>query len=244
MTYKAAIVEDNPVDAEVLQDYLHKYFPEILIAASTVSVGEIKKLLAEHTPQIVFMDIELADGKSIEVLDSLNTENIQLIFITSHNVFAIDAIRANAVDYIVKPVDAVLLKKAVLKAFQRIEQSRMAKSNPNIPVKKISVPTADGLTFIDIEKIVRVEAERNYAMVIMDNAKPLLVSRTLLHFEKELPANLFMRIHDSCVVNRQYITEFIKSKTGKIKMTDGFVCNISEGKKDSFLNWMQSDGKF
>ncbi len=244
MTYTAIIVEDNPVDAEVLRDYLHKYFPEITIAASTDSVTEIKKLLLQHSPQIAFMDIELANGKSIEVLDSLNTENIQLIFITSHNVFAIDAIRANAVDYIVKPVDAVLLKKAVLKAFGRIEQGRMVKLNEGSTIQKISVPTANGLTFINVEKIIRIEADRSYATIITTDAKPLFVTRTLLHFENELSANLFMRVHDSYLVNRLFIAEFIKGKTGSIKMTDGFETNLSIGKKESFLHWMQDDTTF
>ena len=243
MNYTAIIVEDNPVDAEVLRDYLHKYFPEITIAASTDSVTEIKKLLLQHSPQIAFMDIELANGKSIEVLDSLNTENIQLIFITSHHVFAIDAIRANAVDYIVKPVDAVLLKKAVLKAFQRIEQSYTAKLTANGSTYKISIPTADGLTFIDVESLVRLEADGNYTKIVLIDSKIHLVARTLLHFENQLPANLFMRVHDSCIVNRKFIAEFIKSKTGKIKMTDGFISNISAGKKESFLHWMQGEGK-
>lgn len=241
MTYNAIIVEDNPVDAEVLRDYLHKYFPEITIAGSTDSVTEIKKLLLQHSPQIAFMDIELANGKSIEVLDSFNTENIQLIFITSHHVFAIDAIRANAVDYIVKPVDAVLLKKAVMKAFQRIEQSQVAKLTANGSTYKISIPTAEGLTFIDVESLVRLEADGNYTKIVLIDSKVHLVTRTLLHFESRLPANLFMRVHDSCIVNRKFITEFIKGKSGSIKMKDSFVCNISKGKKEDFLQWMQGN---
>lgn len=241
MIYKAIIAEDNPVDAEVLQDYLNKYFPEIIIAAHVVSVAEIKKTVLQHAPQIVFMDVELCDGKSVEVLDSLNTENIQLIFITSHDVFAIDAIRANAVDYIVKPVDAILLKKAVFKALQRIEKNSLQPSGTSETTQKISVPTSEGFVFMDAEKIIRVEAKGSYSTIITTDAKPLLVSRTLLHFEKELPAALFMRIHDSCVVNRQYITEFLRSKTGKIKMSDGFVSNISEGKKENFFKWMQGN---
>ncbi len=237
MTYKAIIVEDNPVDAEILTDYLHKYFPEITIAASTASAAEIKKLVSLHIPQIVFMDIQLADGKSIEMLDSFNTENIQLIFITSHDVFAIDAIRANAVDYIVKPVDAVLLKKAVLKAFQRIEERRTNKTG--VLVHKISIPTADGLTYIAIEKIMRVEADGNYTKIVLEDGKTHLVSRLLAHFEKELPANLFMRVHNSYLVNRNFITDFIKTKTGAIKMTDGFTCQITAGQKEQVLNWME-----
>lgn len=238
MTYKAIIAEDNPVDAEVLQDYLNKYFPEITIAARVVSVAEIKKAVLQHVPQIVFMDVELCDGKSVEVLDSLNTENMQLIFITSHDVFAIDAIRANAVDYIVKPVDAILLKKAVFKALQHIEKNNLLPSGTSETGQKISVPTSEGFVFMDAEKIMRVEAKGSYSTIITTDAKPLLVSRTLLHFENELPTGLFMRIHDSCVVNRHFIAEYIKGKHGKIKMNDGFVCNVSDNKRESFLHWM------
>lgn len=243
VNYTALIVEDNPVDAELLQDYLHKYFPEITVAASTASVRGIKALVNQHLPQMVFMDIELVDGQSLEVLDSLNTEEIQLIFITSHNVFAIDAIRANAVDYIVKPVDAAVLKKAVLKAFHRLEIINAAKQNTTTATKKIPIPTADGLVFIDIENIIRIEASGAYAHFILHNAKPLLVSRNLGSFEKELPHHLFMRIHDSCIVNRIFITEYIRHKNGGVKMADGTLCKLSPNKKDSFLSWMQADNR-
>ncbi len=237
MTYTAIIVEDNPVDAEILSDYLNKYFPEIIIVAAATSVAATKKMILQHSPQIVFMDIELTDGKSIEILDSFNTENVQLIFTTSHDVFAIDAIRANAVDYIIKPIDAVLLKKAVLKAFQRIEERHTNKTG--VLVHKISIPTADGLTYIAIEKILRIEADGNYAKIVLEDGKTHFVTRPLAHFEKELPANLFMRVHNSYLVNRNFITDFIKTKTGSIKMQDGFICQITAGQKEQVLNWME-----
>ena len=240
MIYSALIIEDNPVDAEVLRDYLHKYFPEINIVATGNSVRQIKQLLQDHAPQLVFMDIELTDGKSIELLDCLNTETIQLIFITSYDVFAIDAIRANAVDYIVKPVDAVVLKKAVAKALQRIEQKLYSPVAIVAPVQKISVPTTNGLAFIEVEKIIRAEANGSYTNLVLVGDTPLLVSRTLGLFEKTLPAHLFMRVHDTCVVNRNFIAGYTKSKTGSIKMNDGFVTNISAGKKDIFLKWMET----
>lgn len=239
VNYTAVVIEDNPVDAEVLQDYLQKYFPEIQVAATGSSVSSIKPLVEMHQPQLVFMDIELRDGKSLEVLDCLNTESFQLIFLTSHNVFAIDAIRANAVDYIVKPVDAVLLKKAVLKAQQRLKQFSENKGVAALSSRKISVPVANGLVFVDSDKVIRVEAQGSYTLLYTTHAKPMLVSRPLIYFERELPADAFMRVHDSFVVNRAFITSFVKGKTGSIVMSDGFTCNISAGKKQAFLEWMQ-----
>lgn len=238
MNYTAIIVEDNPVDAEILHDYLQKYFPEITIAAFTDSVSSIKTLVNQQSPQIVFMDIELVDGTSLDVLDSLNTEEVQLIFITSHNAFAIDAIRANAVDYIVKPVDATLLKKALQKAFGRIEINNAAKQTARGRVKKIAVPSANGLMLIEIEKIISLEAEGAYTNFILDNAKPFLASRTMGSFERELPSNMFMRIHDSCIVNRNFINGYLNS--GILKMTDDTEYKVSVRKKTSFLRWLNS----
>lgn len=238
MRYNAVIIEDNPVDAEVLHDYLHKYFPEIHIAATGKSVSSIKPLIEEHHPHIVFMDIDLPDGRSLEILDCLNTETFQLIFLTSYNIFAIDAIRANAVDYIVKPVDAVLLKKAVLKAIQRIQKTAEFKTDKTSTSRKVSVPVTNGIVFIDSEKIIRAEAAGSYTRLITTDAKPMLVSKPLIYFERELPKEDFMRVHDSFVVNRHFVASYIKGKTGSVVMTDGFVCNISTGKKQPFLDWM------
>ncbi|MCW5907477.1 MAG: response regulator transcription factor [Chitinophagales bacterium] len=238
MNYTAVVIEDNPVDAEVLHDYLHKYFPEIQIAATGQTVSSIKPLIEEHRPQIVFMDIDLPDGRSLEILDCLHTEAFQLIFLTSYNIFAIDAIRANAVDYIVKPVDAVLLKKAVLKALQRIQQSAESKADVATASRKISVPVANGIVFIDSAKIIRAEADGSYTLLITTDAKPMLVSKPLVHFERELPKEDFMRVHDSFVVNRHFVASYVKGKTGSVVMTDGFICNLSAGKKQPFLDWM------
>ena len=239
MTYTAVIVEDNPIDAEILQDYLLKYFPEITIAAITDSVRQVKQLLLQHQPQLVFMDIELTDGKSLELQGSFDTTDMQLIFITSHSVFAIDAIRANAVDYIVKPIDSTVLKRAVVKAFGRIEQNRVTKANAIHKTNRITVPTADGASFIDVEKIVRVEADGSYAKVVLADGKTIFVTRRLGQFEDELPANLFMRVHKSYLINRLFITDFIKSKTGSIKMTDGFTCPLGVGQKEDIILWVE-----
>lgn len=236
MNYKAVITEDNPVDAELLEDYLRKYFPEITIAAKATSLTQAKKIVLEQTPDILFMDVELTDGKSVELLDSLNTDNIQLIFITSYDVFAIDAIRANAVDYIVKPVDAILLKKAVMKAIERITKSKGNATGSNH--SKIVLPTSEGYSFLDTDTIIRAEANGNYTLLVTASGRQELVSKTLLYFERELPTAKFMRVHDSCVVNKQYIEEYIKGKRAKIKLTDGFICNISDSKRDAFLQWM------
>lgn len=236
MNYKAVITEDNPVDAEVLEDYLRKYFPEITIAARATSLTQAKKMVVEQAPDILFMDVELTDGKSVELLDSLNSDNIQLIFITSYDVFAIDAIRANAVDYIVKPVDDILLKKAVMKAIERIEKNK--RQTVAADRSKINLPTAEGYMFLDTATIIRAEANGNYTLIVTNVGKQVLASKTLLYFERELPEANFMRVHDSCVVNRHFISEYIKGKRGKIKLTDGFICNISDSRRDTFLQWM------
>lgn len=238
MRYIAVVIEDNPVDAEVLHDYLHKYFPEIQIAAIGQTVSNIKPLIEEHQPHIVFMDIDLPDGRSLEILDCLNTETFQLIFLTSYNIFAIDAIRANAVDYIVKPVDAVLLKKAVLKALQRIQKTTEPKTDKTGTSRKISVPVTNGIVFLDSKKIMRAEAAGSYTRLIITDAKPMLVSKPLAYFERELPKEDFMRVHDSFIINRNFVHSYVKGKTGSMVMADGFSCNISTGKKQSFLNWM------
>ncbi len=235
MSYTAVVIEDNPVDAEVLHDYLQKYFPEIQIVACGQTVSSIRPLIEQHQPHLVFMDIDLPDGRSLEVLDCLNTESFQLIFLTSHNIFAIEAIRANALDYIVKPIDSVLLKKAVLKAIQRIKQKGDMVHNAH----KISVPVANGIVFIDSQKIMRGEASGSYTRLVTSDAKTILVTRPLVFFEEELPSEDFMRIHDSFIINRTFVSSFIKSKNGSVIMTDGFTCNIGAGKKLPFLDWMQ-----
>jgi two-component system LytT family response regulator len=239
MSYTAVVIEDNPVDAEVLHDYLQKYFPEIQIVACGQTVSSIRPLIAQHRPHLVFMDIDLPDGSSLEVLDCLNTESFQLIFLTSHNIFAIEAIRANALDYIVKPIDAVLLKKAVIKAIQRIKQQLEQKGNIVNKPHKISVPVANGIVFIDSHKIMRGEASGSYTRLVTSDAKTILVTRPLVFFEEELPSEDFMRIHDSFIINRNFVSSFIKSKNGSVIMTDGFTCNIGAGKKMPFLDWMQ-----
>ena len=244
MTYTTLIAEDNPVHAEILEQYLHKYFPEIQIAGCAQRVSELKKLMTQHQPHIAFLDVELSDGRSIDLLNSFDTTQTHIIFVTAHLTFAVDALHANAVDYIIKPVTAASLKKAVGRAIERIALQRAAQAKAVVMELKISIPMDNAYMFIEVAKIMRVEAAGNYTNLILADGTVYLVTRNLLHFEKELPSYLFMRMHDSYLVNRKFVCGLNNTRNGKIIMTDGFSCGITEGLKQKVINFVQGKNLF
>jgi two-component system LytT family response regulator len=102
-------------------------------------------------------------------------------------------------------------------------------------LKKIGLPTAEGLVFEEIENIIHLQAESNYTLVFIRNKKKMTITKSLKEFEDILPANTFCRLHHSHIVNLNYITKYYKGRGGYVELSDGTTVEVSTRKKDDFL---------
>jgi two-component system LytT family response regulator len=198
--------------------------------------------IKKNNPDLVFLDVEMPWMNGFEMLEVLGEVNFAIIFTTAHDEFAARAFRLSAVDYLLKPIDANDLKEAVRKAEQKLQQPgnqhiENLLRNIKIPSKqqKVALPYKEGYEFVEVAHIIYCQAEGAYTKVFLDNRKYILVSKTLGDIEELLPQDMFQRIHHSTVVNLGFITHFVRSDGGYLKLQTGEQLPVSKSKKEGLM---------
>jgi two-component system LytT family response regulator len=241
---KAVLVDDEPNNLETLNQLLLKYCPQVTITGTADSVTKAREVIVASKPDLVFLDIEMPYGNAFELLNSLPSVEFEIIFVTAFGNYAIEAIKFSALDYLLKPVNIKELQASVQKAAQRIQFKNISQKLDNLffnlntskpSLQKIALPTLDGLIFVNIKDLVWLEARGSYTCVYLSSQQRIMVSRTLKEFEDVLPEDHFSRIHQSYVINHNFIRKYNRGRGGTIEMEDGTVIEVSMRKKDEFL---------
>lgn len=246
------IVEDDPIASDLLLSVLQKCTFSTKVVSICRTLADAKTAITEFQPQILLLDIELPDGNGIELLDLLDTNgSCEVIFTTSHDAYAIEAFRKNAVDYILKPVTVSALEDALQKVHQRmllIErlalldslQEKLKETNVK-PNEKFVVQTADGMQILKADEIVRVESYGNYTQFFLTSNRKFVSSKTLALFEFKLTESGFLRIHRSYMINAKFIAKIIsdKNKSYLVEMQDGSKLEISRRRQKYFLEFFK-----
>lgn len=246
----AVIIEDEPIFQEILKKAIIQTGLNIKIDGICNSKREAKKVLPNVQPQLVFLDVELTDGKGVDLLNELESTDFEIIFTTSHDKYAINAIKNNAADYLLKPIKEKELKKAIEKVAKRLEEKETLKQASKLQgyldkVKseqqqdaKLMVPTKEGMIFLRVNEIVRLQSESNYTLFFLIGNKKILVAKTLKNFEEKLLAYNFLRVHQSHLVNLAHMKE-IDHGDNFVLMADGSKVEISKRKKKEFMDSLE-----
>lgn len=248
---KALLVDDEVKNLTSLEFLLHHDCQGIEVVFKASSAKQARDWLKSHHADVIFLDITMPGEDGFQFLTSLGPNTIKVIFVTAHNEFALLAIKASAIDYILKPVDIDELQKAVNKIklsfdnplateqHQLLIQHLLDSVNKESPIKKIAVPQLGSIRFIDLAEIVSLQADSNYTIIHLKDMQKLVISKTLKDFEDLLDEHQFARIHKSYIVNLNYIREYSTSDGGVVKMTDGNQWSISRRQLDIFLEKMK-----
>jgi len=198
---KIFIVEDEDHSRKTLINFLTKYVDNIEIIGSSTLVSESIKLIVELKPDLIFLDIDLPDGNGFEVLEGISEPVPKVIFVTAYNQYAVKAFQVSAIDYLLKPIDPLLLKKAVKKAVDdpiNLENKNhletLALNSTTEGIKKLALPTQNGIQLVKVEDVIRVEADGNYSLIFIKNQKPIMISKSLKTVGDWLEGLRFYRI--------------------------------------------------
>jgi two-component system LytT family response regulator len=240
---KAILVDDELNSLQNLQFKIREYCPAIKIVAQTQNPEEAIRLIQLHKPDVLFLDIEMPRMSGFKMLEQIAEVDFEVIFITAYNHYAINAIRISAFDYLVKPVAIEDLQQTVerlatfsiKKTRERANLLKQNLANPKSQDDHIAIPTNDGLEFIQIKQIIRIESSSNYSKLILQNGQHLLVTRQLKDFEELLQDYRFYRVHHSHLVNLNFIAKYIRGDGGQIAMRNGDMIDVSRRKKEVFL---------
>ncbi len=233
----AIIVDDELHGRENLRVLLENYCPGIIVKGLASSVTEAITLVSEHRPEVVFLDINMPVLDGFDFLESFPKREFLTVFVTAHQEFGINAVKAGAADYLLKPIDIRELKLTVRKLLGASEKSTV---EPQLAAKaKIMIPETHGFTVTNVEDIIRIEAEGSYSMVFTRDGKKSLVSRTLSDFEESLPTGMFCRVHRSSLINLDLVSEYSVIDGGTVTMVDGTKIDVSRRKTNDFLTMIR-----
>lgn len=212
---KTIIVDDEENARKSLISLLNKYSEIEITDIATNGDDAISKII-EHSPDIVFLDIKMPSKNGFEVLDflkNIGVNSFSVIILTAYEEFAIKAIKYNAFDYLLKPVDPEELHTTILKVKSKIINQKNYFTYKGInydPYQKIKAITLSGYEYLDINDIVYVEGDGNYTVVIMSDGEEHTICKTLKDISLEINRPNFIRVHKSFLINKRFLIYYNK----------------------------------
>lgn len=240
---RCVIVEDEEMARGVLKSLLAQYCQDVMVCAEADDVNSGRMIIEAYRPDLVFLDIEMPGGGGFKLLNSMKNHDFEVIFTTAYEQFAIKAIRHDALDYLLKPIDPKELVAAVEKVKETKYKKSLEKQYDNIlknldpeqlVVRKISLSTTDKIHLIDVDDIIRCESDNYYTIIFFRDNTSLMVSKTLKEIEQKLEEFDFVRTHKSHLVNIRCIKNFIKDEM-MVVLTNDVKIPVSKRKKEKIM---------
>lgn len=235
-----------PQALQVLQADLAEHCPDVQVIGTAHSVVEAAKQLRQMTPDLLFLDILLGDGTGFDLLEIFPQLQSRIIFVTASDEYAVRAFRFAAVDYLLKPVEPLQLRAAVDRARTRLappaeslDLLRETIRRPEALPSRISLHTQERIAVVDIDQIIRCEADGNNTWFVLASGERIFVTRTLKQFEQLLSQHRFMRVHQSHLLNQAFIREYVKKDGGYLKLKNGEIVPVSLRKKAEVVDWLE-----
>ncbi len=246
---KAIIVDDELHAQSAIETILRSQFSEIEIVGKAENVKSAVELIKKEDPELLFLDIDLPDGKGFDILKQLDNKAFKVIFITAYQEYAIQAIKFSAFDYILKPLNPMELIDTVKNALSECNKEQFKLkldaflnnfNNTTSGIKKIVLKTSDKIHILDVKDIIRCESENTYTTFYTNTGNKIVVSKPIKKYEEMLCPLGFMRTHQSHLINLNYISYFDKQLGGAIVMTDNSNIPVSVQKRVLLMEYLDS----
>lgn len=239
---KVVVIEDELRTRQAIINIIENECPELVVAGSGSNVESGVSAINTHRPDILLIDVELSDGTAFDILRNINNHSSQIIFVTAHEEYALQAIKFSAFDYILKPFTTTELRNAVLnakeEALKKVSDSSLQTLLSNIDNKedkKIVLKSTDDIHLIHIHDIIRCEADSSYTHFFLTDGSEITISNNLKEYDELLSEYNFFRVHHSHLVNLNKIVKFRKGNTGHLLMSDGSEVPVSSRKKERLI---------
>lgn len=238
MILKAVLIDDERDALFALRKLLEEFCEGVEVCGEATGALAGLKLIRQFDPHVVFLDVEMPGGNGFDLLDTLKQQPVNVVFTTAYEQYAINALRAGAVDYLLKPIDIGELRDAVKRVRARIEREGALLKSPTEEYK-IKISQQGGTFFVPCNDVLYVEGEGRYSTIYLADGRKYLVSKNLKEFEDELLRHRFFRIHKSFLVNCRYVTRITHSDGGFVELSNGKQIEISRRRKMEFQEFMK-----
>jgi two-component system LytT family response regulator len=244
---KVLIIDDEKRTRDLIAKMIETFGFDLTVISEGETMDTAIQAIQNHQPDILFIDIQMPDGTGFDVLKQVEDISFEVIFITAHEEFAIQAIKFSALDYLLKPVDPLELKEAVEKAIKAVNIKKIdsqidALQNNILPhqKKRLVLKTHESVFIVELHDIIRCEADKNYTSFFINGGKKIIVSKTLKDYETLLVGHNFMRIQQSHLINIDFIERYDKANGGFVIMKDGSEVPLSSAKREAFFNILEN----
>lgn len=244
---KAIVIDDESFARQNIISILSLEFPDLEVVAEADTVVKALSSILKYKPDLIFLDIDLLDGSGFDVLNQIEKIDFKTIFVTAHQEYAIKAIKFSALDYILKPISSYELVSAVNRVVELGDknseeqyESFLNQLNTTNQDKKIVLKTSEAIHVVDVNDIVRCEADNNYTLFYISDGEKIMVSKGLKEYDDLLSEYGFFRVHQSHLINLNCMAKFDKKDGGYVVLNDHSRVPVSQRRKQKLLDYFDS----
>lgn len=205
----------------------------VLAASTDAALGV--ELIKTLSPQLLFLDVEIPGFNGLQLLSQFPQRDFSVVFTTAHDRYALEALKTEAVDYLLKPISLQELTIAIEKAEKLATLRQQAQGKTAQHTHKILLPAAKGSLLVDTKEILHIESDNNYSNVYFVQRPRIVVARTLKTFDDQLSAKGFFRIHQSHLINLAHLQSYQSGEPGHAVLRDGTRLEIARRRRVLFL---------
>src|SRR5690606_7496656 len=243
---KVAILDDETHCVESMVLYINRLFPELNVVYKSTKPIEAVEVLKRIEVDLLFLDVEMPLMDGFEFLEQFDTLNCDVVFTTAYSQYAIKAFRAQAINYLLKPIDEEELKEAII---QCVHRKNLANSSclevdfllsqlkqDDVMKHKIALPTVDGFEFINASDVIYCNSQSNYTTLFLLSGETMVIAKTLKEVEKSFEKFSFLRVHQSYLINPNHIKKYSRNDGGFLIMSNDQRIPISQSKRSTVVN--------
>jgi two-component system LytT family response regulator len=253
-TVRTILVDDEPRGLNSMQKLLQMNCPDVTIVGTSTNVDDALEKINQLRPDLVFLDIAMPVKNGFDLLKELHNPQFEVIFVTAHNNFMIEAFHFSAVDYLLKPVEDDLLIDAVKRARKRIIEKSGSRNIETLlhnmqqrqtpQNMKLCIPSLKGFQVVELSDILYAEAAGNYTNFYFTALPFICTSKPIHEYEELLNDNGFVRVHKSFLISLLHVKQYLKGEGGSVILSNGKEIEVARRKKDIFLSRMKEFYKF
>lgn len=254
--FSAVIVDDEEHARDNLSYMLGEVAGNMLqVAGTACNITDARRIINELRPDVVFLDIDLANESAFTLLEHLRPIAFEIVFATAYDEYAIRAFKLNAVDYVVKPIDKDDLQAAINKLQEKLiskkiigqyndEYKHIAEEiSTKATTQRITLRDKKAVELVHFKDVIAIEAQRSYSKVIFQKnglQQNIMMSYSIAEYEELLPASMFYRIHKSYLINCRHISKIIKDEHPYAVVAEQINIPISRRKYTEFIAFLKS----
>jgi len=242
---RALIIDDHAHVRENLRLLFNEVAPDFELVGEADGMNSGEQAIKTLQPDLVFLDIEMADGTGFDLLNRFKEPDFRLIFVTGHDGYAIRAFRVSAIDYLLKPVDPDDLEEAIEKVrkqppLQKMQIQEAEEIQHAEKLQQLVLSDSENIYLVQVSDILRCQSEDNYTRFFLRDGRKLLISKTLKEYAELLEPACFFRSHQSHLINLSFFDHYDKRDGGTIRMKDGATLPLATRKKDQLIQVLRS----